>query len=197
MKIIAIAGGSGAGKSTVAYALQDSDPAKFEVLNFDDYQRLDNEENLPMLHGQINWDHPDIINWTNLNSDLLKLRDGQEVSLDSWTHRSNKDYFESRQRIARTVQPKDVLIVEGYLCLHDPEINQLYDLKVYLDLDLETRNTRRDKGHLIDSSDKYDEQIQNPMFKKYILPTKPEADLVVDVSTMSIHDVAKQILGAL
>jgi len=36
MKIIGIAGGSGSGKSSVSYALVDSNPANFEVINLDD-----------------------------------------------------------------------------------------------------------------------------------------------------------------
>jgi len=46
MHIIAIAGGSGSGKSTIAYKLEDAYPQIFEVLNLDDYQKLEGLEKL-------------------------------------------------------------------------------------------------------------------------------------------------------
>ena len=70
MKIIGIAGGSGAGKSTVSYALEDENPNNIEVLNFDDYQKVGTDETRPMIDGKTNWDHPDIIRWDDLISDI-------------------------------------------------------------------------------------------------------------------------------
>jgi uridine kinase len=194
MEVIGIAGGSGTGKSTICYELVDRDPEKFEVLNFDDYQRVGDETGLPMLHGMVNWDHPEIIHWDKLIKDIEALKSGQSVILDVWAHRSNPDYAVHRQLRPRTIYPRPVLLVEGYMSLQNPELNKLYDTSFYFDLDEEKRNSRRDKG-VFTGKDEYEEKVLKPMFKQYVEPTKKNADYIVDVSDMRIKDVADLILS--
>jgi len=193
MKIIGIAGGSGSGKSAVSYALVDAEPATFEVLNFDDYQKIRTDPDLPMLERMINWDHPDAIRWDDLLADLAKLQVGQPVTINTFAHRSNPDYAEHRRMISRTIEPKPILIVEGYLALHNPELNQLFDKKYYLELDDETRASRRDKDRLI-ADGGYQEKVLKPMYEKYILPTRENADVVIEVSGRSVEEVSQRIL---
>ena len=134
MQIISIGGGSGSGKSTVSYALVDSDPANFEVIHLDDYQRRKDEAGLPTLDDMINWDHPDIIRWDVLISDIKKLQAGNSITIKSWAHRSNPDYASHGQMITRTISPKPIMLIEGYLALYHPLLNKLSDKKFYLDL---------------------------------------------------------------
>jgi uridine kinase len=189
MQVIGIAGGSGTGKSTVCYELVDSDPERYEVLNFDDYQRVgDESDDLPMLHGFVNWDHPDIIRWDRLIKDIKKLKANEPVTLNVWAHRSNSDYAEHRQLKTRTIYPRPVLLVEGYMTLQNAELNDLYDMSFYFDLDEATRNTRRDKA-VFTGKDAYEEKVLKPMFKKYVEPTKENADFVLDVSQLSVQAV--------
>ena len=68
-KIIAIAGGSGSGKSTVAFALKDKYPDKISIVHLDDYQlHGENRSKVPFLDGIRNWD-PDVIDWWSLITD--------------------------------------------------------------------------------------------------------------------------------
>jgi uridine kinase len=192
MKIVGIAGGSGAGKSAVAYALQDADPDKIEVLNFDDYQYPSATPNLPTLHGMTNWDDPEIIDWQKLLKDLKQLKSGQSLTIETRKHRSNSNYAQTRQPIPRTIEPKPILIVEGYLALYNPEVRALYDTSFYLDIDQETRLLRRDKGKLIGLAD-YDQNILIPMHAKYVEPTKAKADHVINTNSLSIAEICEQI----
>jgi uridine kinase len=189
MKIIGIAGGSGSGKSSVTYSLVDEDPEQYEMLNFDDYHKWRTEPNLPTLHGMINWDHPDIINWQDLIDDLERLKQGEPITVQTWSHRSNVDYDTTRERIPRTVYPHPVLIVEGYMLLHDPDLRKLFDTTYYLELDELTRHARRDKINTVGFSE-YNEKILKPMHWQYVEPTKALADHVIDIGSLSVPEIA-------
>ncbi|MDA0303578.1 MAG: uridine kinase, partial [Bacteroidetes bacterium] len=61
MKILALIGGSGSGKSTVLSALRNHFGARAAVLSLDDYYRPKTE--LPMdENGETNFDLPEVIN---------------------------------------------------------------------------------------------------------------------------------------
>lgn len=191
MNIIGIAGGSGSGKSTVAYRLVDKYPNTFEVLNFDDYQKInDPKQKLPTLHGVINWDYPDVIEWDKLVSDIKILQSGQSVTIQTWAHRSNTDYFKHKKMISRTIYPRKVLIIEGYLALWNEDLRKLYERKYYLNIDNKTSIKRREK--FVGSF--YDKNILLPMHKKYVEPTKRYADVVLDVSKLDAGEVFEEII---
>ena len=196
MKIIGIAGGSGAGKSTVSYCLVDAYPEKYEVVNLDDYQKLKTDPDLPMLHGMINWDHPDIILWDNLIADLEKLAHNQSVTINTWAHRSNPEYPIHRKMFSRTISPKPILIVEGYLALYNKKLRDRYDKSFYLELDENARNERRDKGTIVTDTD-YEELVMKPMFNEFVEPSKRFADVVIDVSGLSVDKISSYIVAGI
>lgn len=196
MKIIGIGGGSGSGKSTVSYMLVDSDPSRLEVINLDDYQKLKSDVGLPMVGSIVNWDHPDIIRWSDLRRDIIKLQRGESVELSVWAHRSNPDYVKHRQMIPRKVYPRPFLIIEGYLALHR-NILDVYDQTFFLELDdLSRAQRRRDarggKDNIIGEKD-YVNKVLKPMHAQHVEPTKKDADLVIDVSNKSAVEVVKII----
>ena len=188
IKVVGIAGGSGAGKSTVCYKLVDDYPDQYELINLDDYQKKKTDSNLPTINGKINWDHPDIIDWQKLIRDIQTLKDGKTLTIDVWSHRSNPGYAKHGQMIPRTIYPAPVILVEGYLALYDQELNKLYAKKYYLDLDDATRNKRRDKNEVIDDPE-YEHNVLLPMHKQFVGPTKQFADKVIDVSSMNVDEV--------
>lgn len=196
MKVVGVAGGSGSGKSSVCYALQDALPHLFEVINLDDYQKLKTDPKLPMVENMINWDHPDIIRWDALITDIGRLSNGQPVMIDVWAHRSNTNYETTGQMIPRYINSKPILIIEGYLALHNPDLNRLYDNKYYFELDEQTRNKRRGKANLT-GKENYETKVLNPMFKQFVEPTKDAADEVIDVTGKSIEYIRDYLLSKL
>lgn len=191
MKIIGIAGGSGTGKSTVAWALVDSNPGRFQVLNFDDYQKVITTPGLPQKAGMINWDHPDIIRWDDLIADVQKLRAGKSLKIASKDRRLNPDYDSHHRRVGRIVEPRPILLVEGYLALHDPRLNGLYDQTFYLDLHEAGRHERRDKH--TGPAEEYKTHVLRPMHDRYVEPTKARADAVIDITGMGVEEIRDRI----
>ena len=48
-----------------------------------------------------------------------------------------------RSTAKRRVEPADVIIVEGIMVLHMPEVRELLNMKVYVDTDDDVRLARR------------------------------------------------------
>ena len=160
------------------------------MLTLDDYQLEDDGRNkLPTLKGMINWDHLDVIRWEKLLKDIETLKHGKTVTIKTWSDRSNPDYFKHKKMKPRTIYPKEILIIEGYLSLWHKDLRDLYSRKYYLDIDQKTSQERRDK--FVDPV--YDKEVLTPMHIKYVEPTKKFADVVLNVSKMSSDEVFDKV----
>src|SRR4051794_23277543 len=110
MLIIGIAGGSGSGKTTVVCKiLKYFPPHQVEVVHMDSYYK-DNAHLSADERSQINFDHPDSIEFDLLYRHLLALKSGQGI--DSPTY----DFVTStRKEETVRIEPRHVIIVEGIL----------------------------------------------------------------------------------
>jgi uridine kinase len=182
--IIGIAGASGAGKSMLANQLHDRMRESFThrdvtILNEDCYYRsrddLSYEE-----RERINYDHPDAIEHELLIRHLTELRNGNPIQVPQY------DYSQ-HNRDANTVplESSTVLILEGILILHRPELRDLLDLKIFVDVPLDiclSRRLRRDiedRGRSLDSVLSQYHTTVRPMFFEYIDPSKNFADIII------------------
>lgn len=202
MRVIAIAGGSGSGKSTLTQHLIEKYPKQFEVLSFDDYQRVgENKLDLPHYKGIVNWDHPDIIRWSDIIVDIKKLQKGEEVITNSWSRLPRELAQKDNSTIEVIINPRPILIVEGYLALYNDDLNGLYDKKIFLSLNEKTRNARRRaaRGGKDSTSgvEGYIEKVLNPMHRRYVEPTRIKANLVVDVAGLGTDQLAQKIMDVL
>ena len=92
MKIIALTGGSGSGKSTVLKGLLEHFKGRSSILSLDDY--YEPREELPIdSNGETNYDVPQAINHDKLLGDLNKLMNGESVSIETYTY--NRDAMKS------------------------------------------------------------------------------------------------------
>ena len=191
--LIGIAGGSGCGKSTLSYGLRDKYPDLIEVVHFDDYQK--EEVDVPFFEGMRNWDHPDAINFEQLCQDLLQLKDNQTVKVMTKSSILNPTY-EEKGRIQHILEPKKIIIVEGYMTLQNNKIRDLFDLKIFLDIPIDESMKRRDKITYNDETE-YNNKILIPMHKKYVEPSKENADLSIDVLKNDKDEVFKIVFDKL
>ncbi len=182
--IIGIAGASGAGKSLLAQQLYSrilaSRPSQdVAILHEDNYYRAQSDLSFTE-RIEINYDHPAALEHDLLNEHLKKLRDGMIVEVPQY------DYtMHTRKPETKRFESARVLIVEGILVLHDPELRANFDLKIFVDVPLDVcllRRLKRDlqeRGRSLDSIlDQYETTVR-PMYYQFIEPTKMHADIIV------------------
>ena len=180
MLVIGIAGGTGSGKTTVVNKIIESLP-KDEVTvlpqdcYYNDNFHIPLEERLKM-----NYDEPSAIEWSLLCQQLTDLKEGRSVK------RPTYDFLTcARLKETVTLNPREVVVVEGILVLTDPELREMMDIKVFVDTDADERLIRVIKRDCIERGrtpqiviDRYQETLK-PMHELYIEPSKRYADLIV------------------
>ena len=189
--VLGIAGGSGAGKSTVAFGLADKWPEKTLIFHLDDYSKP--ESDVPKVDGLSNWDSPDALNSEKMISDLAKLKNNQPAVINTKSPRLNPDFLKTGKRIPIEFQPKPLIIVEGFLSFHYDALRNLMDLKIYLDAPYELHSRRRVHGKLHNFPAEYDELILKPMHEQFVLPSKQFADKVIQVENLTENEAISKV----
>ncbi len=180
MLIIGIAGGTGSGKTTVVNKILNSFPAgEVAVMPQDSYYK-DSSHIPPEDRSKINFDEPAAIEWTLLVDHLRQLKEGRVVDMPTYSYLTC-----TRQEETVTVEPRDVVIVEGILVLNDPELRDMLDVKVFVDADPDDRLIRVIARDCISRGrtpqmviDRY-QDVLKPMHCQYIEPSKRFADIIV------------------
>jgi len=180
MLIIGIAGGTGSGKTTVVNQILDQLPKnEVCVISQDSYYKA--------THGmsydertQINFDHPNAIDFELLVADLKKIKAGKTIKQPVYS-------FVTHNRTQETLStpPKKVLIVEGILIFNSKELRDLFDIKVFVHADADERLIRRVKRDIQERGRDINEVLTRyqdtlkPMHQTFIEPTKNFADIII------------------
>lgn len=180
MLIIGIAGGTGSGKTTVVKKVIDRLPdGEVVVLPQDSYYR--DSSHLPLEDRlEINFDHPDSIEFGLLVKHLKDLKKGKSIEQPVYSYLTC-----TRAEETIPIRPCHVIIIEGILVLTDPELRKMMDLKVFVDADADDRLIRvinRDiveRGRSVNKVMERYEMTVKPMHLQFIEPTKRFADLII------------------
>jgi uridine kinase len=180
MLIIGIAGGTGSGKTTVVRKiLQQLPPGEVVILPQDSYYR--DSSHLPLEERlEINFDHPDSIEFELLVKHLKELRKGKTIEQPIYSYLTC-----TRSSETIPIKPCHVIIVEGILVLTNPELRKMMDLKVFVDADADDRLIRvinRDiieRGRSVNKVMERYECTVKPMHLQFIEPSKRFADLII------------------
>ncbi|HEX2917312.1 MAG TPA: uridine kinase [Edaphobacter sp.] len=193
--ILGVAGCSGSGKTTLARELTTQLEATLLPLDF--YYRC--LSHLPPVERSFqNFDHPDSIEHALLTEHLRLLADSRTIErplYDFTTHTRVRGCTE-------TVSPAPVLIVEGILALHYPELRSLYDFSIYVNapnqicLNRRIYRDMRERGRTEESVRAQSEATARPMADLYVIPSEQHASITVE-GTEALDWSVEQILQRL
>lgn len=195
--VIGVAGGSGAGKTTVVEELSAELSRKLvSVLDQDSYYK-DRSHLSAKERDALNFDDPAALDHDLLVLHLEQLRRGNRIAKPVYSFATH-----TRTGDVTVIEPAPFVIVEGIFALHDPRLRSLMDLKLYIDADPDLRFIRRLKRDIVERGrtaesviTQYLETVR-PMYLQHIHPTRKYADLLVNC-TGSLGPVLHQINSAI
>ncbi|KAF4089574.1 hypothetical protein AMELA_G00067430 [Ameiurus melas] len=187
--IIGVSGGTASGKSSVCAKIMemlgqnkiDHRQRQVATLSQDSfYKVLTPEQKAKAVKGQFNFDHPDAFDNELMLKTLHDIIQGKTVHIpvyDFVTH-SRKDEFV-------TLYPADVVLFEGILMFYSQEIRDLFQMKLFVDTDPDTRLSRRvlrdinERGRELEQVLSQYITFVKPAFEEFCLPTKKYADVII------------------
>lgn len=178
--IIGISGGSGSGKTRFIKELREAfKEGEVTILSFDNYYKPIAEQPLDD-QGIVNFDLPESLDDERVFNDLRDLIRGKAIARKSYT-------FNNREATPEKLQfkPAKILVVEGIFTFYFKEINEMLDLRIFIDapdyLMLSRRIIRDDKERGYDAEDvmyRFKNHVV-PAYEKYIGPLKSKSDLII------------------
>ncbi|MEP0366747.1 MAG: uridine kinase [Cyclobacteriaceae bacterium] len=178
--IIGITGGSGSGKTHFLYELlKQMDEGTASVLSLDNYYTPLDQQPIDQ-NGIENFDLPESLDRKRFVEDLKKLKSGEDITITEYT-------FNNSDKVPETIHIKStpIIMVEGIFTFYYQDVLDLLNLKIFVEapeyLMLTRRITRDAEERGYDLSDvlyRFQHHV-TPSFKKYIEPSKYEADLIV------------------
>lgn len=163
--VIAIGGVSRSGKSTLASRIK-------HRLGNDQCQIIEQDrfvhslDKIPVIHGKLDWEHPDSI-----------------------------DFEKLKQAIVKAANSKKYTIVEGLLAFHWPELNELFDLNIFLKITKEEFIRRKEEDERWGMEpDWYIEHIWDSYEKYGIIDLRSAAYIIFDGSVEITEEDLDEIL---
>jgi uridine kinase len=191
--IIAVAGGSASGKTTVVEKIIDGfDPKNVTVIKHDDYYKDQSEMSMEE-RVKVNYDHPFSLDNDLMYKQILDLIKGKTITKPTYDfeNHNRSDYYEE-------MSPTDIIILEGILIMEDERIRDLCDIKLFVEADDDLRFIRRltrdmaERGRTMESVVNQYLNTVKPMHFAFIKPTKRYADIIIPND--KDHDVAVDII---
>lgn len=154
---VGIVGPSGSGKTTLCKKLK-LDNKNHEHIRLDNYFK--HPRTFPLKHGFRNWEKPSNLKFDVLLKHLKALQNGKEVYTKSFPKKAGA------KPEPIILQPKPIILIEGFLLFKDKKVRDMLDVKIYLEIRpevmLKRRAIRFGTVHITD----YDHQGGHPRISK-------------------------------
>jgi uridine kinase len=188
--LIGVAGGTASGKSTVCKRIieklgqADINEKQRQVVSISQdsfYRELTAEEKIKAQKGKFNFDHPDAFDEKLMLSTLQEISKGNKVTINSYDYKTNSVCRNNQI----TIYPADVVLLEGILVFYFPEIRNLFQMKLFVDTDSDTRLARRVPRDILERGRDLDQVLNQymmfvkPAFEEFCSPTKKYADVII------------------
>ena len=178
MKIIAVTGGSGCGKTFFTNLLEERLQKKTDVLPLDCYYK-DRPDQIP--NDKYNFDSPQAFDFDLYHQHLNLLNSGESVQMPHFGYETGKCDAGFTE-----IVPEEYLIIEGLHVLLFPKIREILSFSFFMNSPLDVAVCRR----CIRDIQEYDVTAEyslnqflkfvRPAYFEYILPAKKHSDLVVE-----------------
>ncbi len=186
---IAISGGSGSGKSTIAEALQKKcSGTGVTIFNEDGYYwpiahygRAHDRIERQAIIDRVNYDDPSSKDTDLMGRQLAALKSGQKIDQPIY----NYDLHDRVPDQTHPISPTPIIVIEGIHILSIPALRPLIDLSVYVDTPDDLRLARRlrrdvlERGRNIDSVLRQYLGTVRSAHYHHTYPAMFEADLVI------------------
>lgn len=177
--IVGVAGGTGSGKTTLAYRILEGIGVGASLISHDWYYRDLGDLSLEE-RASVNFDHPNSLDNEFLIQQLMELKSGKSIMTPQYD-------FATHSRLADglLVEPRPVVVVEGILLFAIPDLRKMFDIKLFVDTDSDIRVLRRvrrdirDRGRDFESIRTQYYQTVRPMHLEFVEPSKRWADLII------------------
>lgn len=178
--VIGIAGGSGAGKTTIAQRIiADIGSEHVASISYDTYYNDLSHLSLPERRA-CNFDHPDAFDTALCITQLDQFCAGQAI------HVPNYDFaLYTRVGVGQRIEPRPILLIDGILILVDPALRQRMHLRVFIDTADDLRIVRRilrdtrERGRSVDSVCQQYIDTVRPMHHAFVEPSRAHADIII------------------
>lgn len=203
--LIGVTGGTASGKTSVCEDIISQvkrDPelqsASVAIMSQDIFYVELNQTQMEQAHqGNFNFDHPNAFDFDLFEEILRKLADGDgTVQVPTYSYKTHsrtgwEDFHNA-----------DVIIVEGILVLYHKAIRDMFEMKIFVDCDSDTRLARRvfrdieERGRSVENVlHQYCEHVK-PAFEEFCRPTKKYVDVILPrgrENTVAVNLIAQHI----
>jgi len=190
--LIGVAGGTASGKSTVCEKIMENlrqinqENVERHVVHISQdsfYRELRQAEKVRAAKGLFNFDHPDAFDNKLMEDCLIGIINGRVTNIPVYD-------FKLNSRVVNkyiTVYPNqvDVVLFEGILTFYNPKIRDLFNMKLFIDTDADSRLAKRvlkdvdELGRDMDQVLHQYIQFVKPAFEEFCIPTKKFADVII------------------
>lgn len=188
--LIGVGGGTASGKSTVCSKIMeqlgqdavDQKQRQVVIISLESFYHPLSEEQINQARkGMYNFDHPDAFDEDLIFNTLKKIKEGKTVELPQYDFKNHRMKSEETKK----VYPADVILFEGILIFYFKRIRDLFNMKLFVDTDADTRLSRRVTRDMKIYGRELDQILHQytnyvkPAFEEFCLPTKKYADVII------------------
>lgn len=199
--IIGIAGGSGAGKTTVIRKIVEQTGRENSIILQHDWYYRANEDMSFEQRAALNYDHPDSLETDLMVEHLQQLLVGNPIEAPQYDFSTHQ-----RRKERKSISPGKIIITDGILIFSSKPLRQLMDMKIFVDADSDLRFIRRLQRDIRERERSMDSIIVQylktvkPMHDRYVQTSKRYADVILPhcfENSVAINLVISQIRSVL
>lgn len=194
-KVIAIAGGSCSGKTTLARKIFECLGKDRATILYQDSFYIDQSERFDYDGGSVNFDHPQALDFDLMAETLQRLKSGQSVNIPIYDFATHKRKVETEK-----IAPKKVVIVDGTLILSQQQLQPLFDHSCFIDCEHAIRLQRRLERDVRERGrsqsgvlEQFAEQVE-PMHQTFVEPSKNYAAVVFNQHQLNQKNFVQDLI---